>query len=70
MKLLDIIYKYNLNNLNEVNINLYNKNIPIYYLGDDLILKIYKITPMAEEIIIKDNYLYVLNSSVSKKFIW
>lgn len=64
------IYKYDKNKIKEGKIKINNNNIPLYYLDSESLIYKTKIAPMSEEIIIKDNYLYIINESASKKYMF
>ncbi|MCR4741508.1 MAG: hypothetical protein K5866_01365 [Treponema sp.] len=64
------IYVYDLDKIEAESKNIMGKDIPLYVLDSKSQTEAIKLFPMAEEIEILDNKLYIMNESASNKYIF
>ena len=65
------IYVFDETKLNKLeNKTVLDTNIPCYALDKDSLIKVTKIAPMSEEIIVRNDYLYVISEAASNRYIF
>lgn len=64
------VYGKDINGAADGTMSIDGTDVPLYFLGEDSLTKTVVAPPMAEEIVVIDGWLYIMNESASKKYLF